>query len=72
MNLIVHKRELGESVHEFIKASDPEIAQVNAILDKLSAVLTDMFGVECRVRIHASHAQLRAAIAKAKAEEGAA
>lgn len=72
MNLIVHKREFAESVHEFIKASDPDVAQVNAILEKLGAVLTDMFGVECHVRIHASHAQLRAAIAKAKFEQGAA
>lgn len=72
MSLIVHKRELGESVHEFIKASDPEISQVNAILGHLGEVLSEMFGIECKVRIHASHAQLRAAIAKAEAEEGAA
>lgn len=69
MSLIVHKRELGEATHELIKCNEPEIGHVNAVLQHLGDVLTDMFGVECKVRIHASHAQLRAAIQKAEAEE---
>lgn len=72
MSLIVKKRELGEAVHALIHKSEPDLGDVDAILGHLGEVLTDMFGVECKVRIHASHAQLRAAIAGAEAEEGAA
>lgn len=72
MSLIVHKRQLGESTQKLIHSNEPDFGDVDAVLSHLGEVLTDMFGVECKVRIHASHAQLRAAIAKAEAEEGAA
>lgn len=72
MSLIVHKRQLGESTQKLIHRNEPDFGDVDAVLAHLGEVLTDMFGVECKVRIHASHAQLRAAIAKAEAEEGAA
>jgi hypothetical protein len=72
VSLIVHKRQLGEATHRLIHTNEPEFGDVDAVLEHLGEVLTDMFGVECKVRIHASHAQLRAAIAKAKAEEGVA
>lgn len=72
MSLIVHKRQLGEAAQKLIHSNEPDFGDVGAVLEHLSEVLTDMFGVECKVRIHASHAQLRAAIAEAEAEEGAA
>lgn len=72
MNLIVHKRQLGEATQKLINSNEPDFGEVGAVLDGLGDVLTDMFGVECKVRIHASHAQLRMAIANAEAGEGAA
>lgn len=69
VSLIVHKRELAEATHQLIGASDPDIGHVDAVLQRLGDVLTDIFGVECKVRIHASHAQVRAAIQQAENEE---
>lgn len=51
MSLIVHKRELGEKVHELIKTNAPTFALVTDVMDSLGSVVSDMCGEPVRLVI---------------------
>lgn len=50
MSEIVHKRILGERVHELLKKRDPDIGDLVGVCDALAEVMSDVIGAPCKIQ----------------------
>ncbi|WP_431290430.1 hypothetical protein [Burkholderia cepacia] len=51
MSAIANKRELSKNVRELVRKSAPDIEDIESVRHSFEAVLNDMLGLECHVRI---------------------
>lgn len=51
MRAIANKRALSENVRELVRKSVPDVEDIESVRHSFEAVLSDMLGMECHVRI---------------------
>jgi hypothetical protein len=69
MSDIANRRVFLERANMLVKKSQPTLEDLSAVADALAQVMTDILGADCQIICKVDAKALKAAIARAEAEE---